>query len=101
MNKIFIHLMDFHPIIKMRYSSIDKKDISEIPEGEYCYTTIHHDMETGITVTKPCPYLKRHKRFFGLVKEEFNWCAYLNTGDDILLNDECKWCEEKLTDFEQ
>lgn len=98
MNKIILFLLNFHPLMKIRYYFTDKSKTKKIPKGQYCYTSIYHNMETGTTFTKSCPYLKRHKRCFGLSKEKFNWCAYLNTGDEILLDDECKLCDENMGD---
>lgn len=98
MNKLF----SFHPLLKMKYLFTNKKYVEQIPHGSYCYTTIFHNMETGVTATEPCPYLKRHNMLFGLVEGKFNWCSFLNSGDDMLINDECKWCKihEDFEDLE-
>lgn len=58
-----------------------------IPKGMYCYTSVYKGLDRRVI---SCPYYRT--RCLGGVC--MNWCIYLKVGDDILLDDMVKICEE-------
>lgn len=72
--------------LKIKYLFI--KPYKNIPYGDYCYQIIKRDPKTGVAQSWVCPYYKQYKKII--------WCALLNYGDDILLDDMCKICDLNL-----
>lgn len=75
------------------------KDISKIPNGGYCYKTIHVNPETGKMRLKKCPYWASRPEHGA---QNSGYCGYLEKGDWeselSFLWDMVKECDVNLDD---
>jgi len=79
-------------------NKMTSKDESLIPNGQYCYTIVSVDENTGKMQTKICPYWSIRD---GKPEQDNGYCDYLGWGDwDIdgltMLWDQVKECWVKM-----